>query len=47
MKTRFHDNSWWAYDAEHDSDTGPYSTEQQAQDFIDQIRTNDEDEHGG
>ena len=41
MKPRFHDNAWWAYDPEHDSDTGPYSTEEQAQEWIDQIQSSD------
>ena len=35
MITRFHNGSWWAYSSEFDSDTGPYSTEEQAQNFID------------
>ncbi len=38
MKTRHHDGSWWAYDPKHDSDTGPYSTEEQAQEWINQIK---------
>ena len=37
MITRFHNGSWWAYSSEFDSDTGPYSTEEQARDFIDSV----------
>ena len=37
MQTRFHDGSWWAYDPQFDSDTGPYSTQEQAQEWIDAI----------
>ena len=32
---RFHHGSWWAYNSEHDSDTGPYPTKEQAQEFCD------------
>jgi len=35
MRPRFQHGSWWAYSPEHDSDTGPYSTEKEAQDFCD------------
>ena len=38
LKPRFHDGSWWAYDPKYDSDTGPYSTENQAQEWIDQVK---------
>ena len=38
---RYHDGFWWAYDEEFDSDTGPYSTYKQAQDWIDQIKPTD------
>jgi len=38
---RFHDDSWWVYAEEFDSDTGPYSTEEQAQEWIDSIRNDD------
>ncbi len=36
---RFHDDSWWAYSPEFDSDTGPYSTEEQAQEWIEGIKS--------
>ena len=41
LKPIFHDGSWWAYDAENDSKIGPYSSESQAQDWIDQIKPAD------
>ena len=44
MITRFHNGSWWAYSPEFDSDTGPYSTEEQAQNFIDWALANSEGE---
>lgn len=40
---RFRDGSWWAYDSEFDSDTGPYSSEEQAQDWIDETNSTVED----
>ena len=45
MITRFHNGSWWAYSSEFDSDTGPYSTEEQAQNFIDWALANSEGEN--
>lgn len=36
---RWHHGSWWAYDRFHDSDTGPYSTKEQAQEWIDSIKS--------
>ena len=45
MITRFHNGSWWAYSSEFDSDTGPYSTEEQAQNFIDWALVNSEGEN--
>jgi hypothetical protein len=38
LTPRRHDGSWWAYDPEHDSDTGPYATRQEAQGWINDIR---------
>lgn len=38
LMPRQHDGSWWAYDPEHDSDTGPYSTRQEAQEWINALR---------
>lgn len=43
MKPRFHDDAWWAYDTEYDSDTGPYSSKEQAQEWIDEIRPTDKE----
>ena len=37
LYAREHHGSWWAYDPTHDSDTGPYSTREQAQEWIDAI----------
>ena len=34
LTVRRHNNSWWVYDKEYDSDTGPYPTEQEAWDWI-------------
>lgn len=38
---RYHHRSWWVYDEKHDSDTGPYSTYEQAQEWIDNIEEDD------
>ncbi len=38
LSPRFHHGSWWAYDRHFDSDAGPYSSREQAQDWIDSIQ---------
>lgn len=38
LAPRKHDGSWWSYDPIHDSDTGPYTTRQEAQAWINEVR---------
>ena len=37
LYARYHHDSWWVYDSEHDGDTGPYSTRAEAQAWIDSL----------
>ncbi len=43
LQTRQHHGSWWVYDPTHDSDTGPYATQQEARAWIDGIRKEEPD----